>query len=161
MANDWWAVVTAALGGGIVSALITAAVTVSSTSRNIFQRSVIEQRQVWRDSLRALVPRLLSERDRASQQCIRDSIVLHLNPSKDREAVCLIDAFIEKRSPQNREGVVRHFQIMLKQEWEKSKIEATAGARGADRKAARIVEAQLRQIDAISEDAEVPRSRRS
>jgi hypothetical protein len=161
MADYWMTVGAVALLGGIVSALITAAVTRSSTTRNIFQKSVIEQRQVWRDSLRVLVPRLLSDRDRASQQRIRDSIVLHLNPSKDREAVFLIDAFIAKRSPQNREAVVRHFQIMLKQEWEKSKIEATAGTRGADRKAVRIVEAQLRQFGARSADAVVPRSSRS
>ncbi|WP_152525907.1 hypothetical protein [Microbacterium maritypicum] len=161
MFDYWLTVGAAALGGGIVSALIMAAVTMSSTSRNIFQKSVIEQRQVWRDSLRVLVPRLLSDRDRTSQRCIRDSIVLHLNPSKDREAVSLIDAFIAKRSPQNREAVVRHFQMMLKHEWEKSKIEATAGTRGADRKAAQIVDAQLRQFGARSEGAAAPRSRRS
>lgn len=143
----WLTAGVAALAGGLVAALIGAVVTISMTSRNIFQKAVIEQRQVWRDSLRKLIPLLLSKRNSGARLRIRDTIVLHLNPSKDVEAVDLIDAYILHRSRTNRDAVVRHFQIMLKRDWERSKIEAQLFSRDADARAAEVVEAQIRIAD--------------
>ncbi|MBQ3358379.1 MAG: hypothetical protein IJG47_05705 [Microbacterium sp.] len=142
MPDFWITTGASALLAVLVAGLLSAAVAIWGTSRSIRQKSVIEQRQRWRDSLREAVPRFVTERDKALRSRLRDSIVLHLNPERDRDAIELVDAFVADRSQFNRAAVVDHFQVLLKVEWEKSKIEASLWPFCARSRAERVVERQ-------------------
>lgn len=118
---EFW--VTVGLSG-LLALGTSAGISVWGVSRNIKHKAIIEERQKWRDSLRGLVPQLVSEPDLASREKIRDEIALRLNPYKGRRSLELIDQFVSNPSPRTRHQVIDHFQDMLKRDWERAKIEA-------------------------------------
>lgn len=120
MTEFWTAAAVATVFGGITSAVVS----VWGLSRNIKHKSVIEERQKWRDTLRTLVPDLVSETDKDSQVKIRDSIALRLNPYEDEDCIRLIDEFIANPSRGSADAIVAQFQSLLKRDWERAKIEA-------------------------------------
>jgi hypothetical protein len=134
------AAVSAAVGG-----LTSAFISVWVVTRNIKYKSVIEERQKWRDSLRDLIPNLVSQVDRSSRERVRDSIVLRMNPYKNGTAIRLMDRFVSDPSRNTGLAVVVHFQDMLKRDWEKAKIEGSFWPYRATERADRIVEKQKRQ----------------
>ena len=120
--NEFW--VTAGIAA-LFGSLTGAFVSVWSVSRNIKQKSVIEERQKWRDLLRGLIPDLVNATDEASRERVRDSIVLRLNPYKDQEAMRLVDQLVSSPSRAAGFTLVAHFQDLLKRDWERAKIEAS------------------------------------
>lgn len=120
--SDYWATIgLAALVGVVVGALVS----VWSVTRNIEHKSVIEERQKWRDALRELIPRLVDAADQDDRKKIRNSIVLRLNPYQDHGAIVVIDEHVDNPSHQSGLLVVTHFQELLKRDWERAKIEAS------------------------------------
>ncbi len=120
--SDYWVTVgVAALIGIFVGALVS----VWSVSRNIKHKSVIEERQKWRDALRVLIPDLVATSDRDERRRLRDAVVLRLNPYRDQEAMRRIDQFVSDPSRKGGLAVVEHFQDLLKRDWERAKIEAS------------------------------------
>lgn len=111
----------AALIGVVVGAIVS----IWSVSRNIKHKSVIEERQKWRDALRELIPHLVDTDDRDERNRVRNSIILRLNPYKDQEAMFIVDQHVENPSKQSGLLVVAHFQDLLKRDWERAKIEAS------------------------------------
>ncbi len=138
MADYWTTVGIAAFVGFLTSGIVT----VWGISRNIKHKSVIEERQKWRDSLRQLVPELVSHVDEKSRARIRDSIALRMNPYRDGEAIRLIDRVVVDPSSENGAAVISHFQDLLKRDWETAKIEATWRPFRAASRADRIVDGQ-------------------
>ncbi|WP_150954461.1 hypothetical protein [Microbacterium testaceum] len=119
--NEFW---TSAAIATIFGAAIGGMISVWGLSRNIKHKSVIEERQKWRDSLRSLVPELVGELDEKSRKEIRDSIALRLNPYEDADCVDLIDKFHGNPSDELAFAIVARFQDLLKRDWERAKIEA-------------------------------------
>jgi len=138
--EQWQVAATAAVVGALTSLFIS----IWGVTRNIRHKSVIEERQRWRDSLHDLVPALVSEEDELSRARIRDSIVLRMNPYKDDAAIQLMDAFVSEPSRKRGQAVVALFQDMLKRDWEKAKIEGSFWPQNATIRADRIVENQRR-----------------
>lgn len=144
--SDYWVTIgLAALIGVAVGAIVS----VWSVSRNIKHKSVIEERQKWRDVLRELIPRLVDADDRNELNLVRNSIILRLNPYRDQQALLVVDEHVENPSRQSGLRVVAHFQDLLKRDWERAKIEASffpfwARPR-ADLRVRRQVEAMDRQ----------------
>jgi hypothetical protein len=134
----WGPAAVAALVGLVTSALVS----VWGVSRNIKHKSVIEERQRWRDSLRELVPIFTTDRDKMTRRAVRNSIALHLNPYGDAEAVRVLDQFQSKPTSVNAEAVVSCFQDILKRDWERSKIEASLWPFRARARAEKAVDAQ-------------------
>lgn len=138
MTEYWTTIGVAALVGFLTSGIVTA----WGISRNIKHKSVIEERQKWRDSLRQLIPDLVNESDKQSRVQIRNSVVLRMNPYRDGEAIRLIDGVVADPSPENGQAVVGHFQDLLKRDWERAKIEATWFPVHASERADRKVDRQ-------------------
>lgn len=120
--SDYWVTIgLAALIGAVIGALVS----VWSVTRNIEHKSVIEERQKWRDALRELIPRLVDAADQGDRNRVRNSIILRLNPYQDQAAMLVVDQHVENPSPQTGLLVVTHFQDLLKRDWERAKIEAS------------------------------------
>lgn len=142
--SDYWVTVgVVALIGVVVGALVSA----WSVSRSIRHKSVIEERQKWRDALRELIPDLVGADDRGARHRVRDSIVLRLNPYKDQEAMLLVDQFVDDPSRERGLAVVAHFQDLLKRDWERAKIEASHFPWWAPSRADREVQRQIHASD--------------
>lgn len=109
----------------VLGALIGTITTAWSVTRNIKHKSVIEERQKWRDTLRELVPEFVSCKDGALRPKIRDSIVLRLNPIKDKARIELLDSHLKNPTRSNGEQVIANFQRELKIDWERAKVEAS------------------------------------
>lgn len=120
MTEFWTAAAVATVFGAITSAIVS----IWGLSRSIKHKSVIEERQKWRDTLRILVPQLVSETDGDSRVEIRDSIALRLNPFQDGHCIRQIDEFIANPSRDSADAIVGLFQELLKRDWERAKIEA-------------------------------------
>jgi len=140
MIEFWVTAGIAALFGTLTGAVVS----VWSVSRNIKHKSVIEERQRWRDALRELIPEFVNATDRASREQVRHSIVLRLNPYEDLDAVRLVNEFVS--SPNRAAGfsVVAQFQDLLKRDWERAKIEASPWPWRARSRADRRVRRQMR-----------------
>jgi len=121
MVEFWMTAGVAALFGSAVGAFVS----VWTVSRNIKHKSVIEERQRWRDALRTLLPKLVSAKRGKAREQVRDSIVLRLNPYKDQAAMIRIDQFMSDPSRAEGAEVIAHFQDLLKRDWERAKIEAS------------------------------------
>ena len=120
--NEYWVTIgLAAVTGTFVSTVVS----VWTVSRNIKHKAIIEERQKWRDALRELIPRLVDADRRDERNQRRDSIILRLNPYKDQDAMQIIDQYVENPSRESGLLVVFHFQDLLKQDWERAKIEAS------------------------------------
>lgn len=143
--TEFW---TAAAVATVVGVITSAIVSIWGLSRNIKHKSVIEERQKWRDTLRTLVPQLLSETEKSSRQKVRDSIALRLNPYEDGESVRLVDEFIANPSRDAADAVVAKFQDLLKRDWERAKIEAGFWPWNAKNRADRLVDEQQGLADA-------------
>lgn len=139
MTGFWTAAAVATVFGGITSAIVS----IWGLSRNIKHKSVIEERQKWRDTLRTLVPDLVCETDRVSREKIRDSIALRLNPYHDGDCIQLIDEFIANPSRDSADAIVAQFQSLLKRDWERAKIEAGFWPWRARKRADRRVDRQM------------------
>ncbi len=140
MATYWLTLgLAAALG-----ALIGAVVSVWTVARTIKQKSVIEERQKWRDTLRELVPDLIATENPTERVRIRNTVVLKLNPhdEADVRAVESIDEFISDPSERGGGAIVAMFQKMLKLDWERAKIEASLRPWNAARRATKRVSRQ-------------------
>lgn len=152
--SDYWVTIgLAALIGVIVGAIVS----LWSVTRNIEHKSVIEERQKWRDALRELIPSLVDAADRDDRNRVRNSIVLRLNPYHDQAAMLLVDQHVENPSRQSGLFVVAHFQDLLKRDWERAKIEASfipfwARSR-ADNRVRRQARAAERAIPSEASDA--------
>ena len=120
--SDYWVTIgLAALIGVVVGAIVS----VWSVTRNIEHKSVIEERQKWRDALRELIPRLVDAADQDDRKRVRNSIILRLNPYQDQAAMLVVDQHVENPSHQSGLLVVARFQDLLKRDWERAKIEAS------------------------------------
>lgn len=140
--SEFW--ITAGLSA-LIAVVTSSVVSVWGVSRNIKHEAIIEERQKWRDSLRQLIPELVSQPDRAARERTRDSIVLRLNPYKDADAVALIDRFVTAPSESGRLEIVDRFQDMLKRDWERAKIEAGFAPWRAGERANSVVDEQRRE----------------
>jgi len=140
MATYWLTLGLAA----VLGALIGAVVSVWTATRTIKQKSVIEERQKWRDTLRELVPDLIAAENPTERFRIRNTVVLKLNPhdEADVRAVKTIDGFISDPSERGGIEIVVIFQKMLKLDWERAKIEASLCAWAAVRRATKRVKKQ-------------------
>ncbi|MGN6218850.1 MAG: hypothetical protein ACTHNQ_05050 [Microbacterium sp.] len=134
----WTAAAIAAVFGTITSAIIS----IWGVSRNIKHKSVVEERQKWRDTLRGLIPELISQVDDEARKKIRNSIALRLNPYQDGECIRQIDDFIANPAPELADAIVTRFQDLLKRDWERAKIEAGFWPRRARERADARVDAQ-------------------
>lgn len=151
MATYWLTLgLAAALG-----ALIGAVVSVWTVARTIKQKSVIEERQKWRDTLRELVPELIATGDPTERVRVRNTVVLKLNPhdEADVRAVKSIDEFISYPTEPSSVEIVAMFQKMLKLDWERAKIEASLRPWNAARRAKKRVN---RQAEAQAQNGTVP-----
>lgn len=137
--TDYWTTVGIA---AFVGFLTSGVVAVWGISRNIKHKSVIDERQKWRDSLRQLIPELVGQVEEKSRARIRDSVALRLNPYHDAEAIRLLDRVVVDPAAENGAAVVGHFQDLLKRDWERAKIEATWLPFRAASRADRIVDRQ-------------------
>lgn len=140
--TDYWVTVGLA---ATIGAFTGATVSVWSVTRNIAHKSVIDERQKWRELLRELIPALVTCKSRTQRTRFRDSIVLRLNPNDDQEAVELLDKFLRHPSRENGEQVVTHFQTILKFDWERAKIEASLRNYRSSQRAAKIIAKQSRE----------------
>ncbi len=146
MATYWLTLGLAA----VLGALIGAVVSVWTVTRTIKQKSVIEERQKWRDSLRELVPDLIATENSTERVRIRNTVVLKLNPhdEADVRAVNSIDGFISDPSERGGIDIAVIFQKMLKLDWERAKIEASfwpwVAARRATKRVKKQEEEQIR-----------------
>lgn len=140
--SEFW--ITAGLSA-LIAVVTSSVVSVWGVSRNIKHKAIIEERQKWRDSLRQLIPELVSQPDRSARERTRDSIVLRLNPYKDADAVALIDRFVTAPSESGRLEIVDRFQDMLKRDWERAKIEAGFAQWRAEERANGVVDEQRRE----------------
>lgn len=145
---EFW--VTAGIAA-VFGTLTGAFVSVWSISRNIKHKSVIEERQKWRDTLRQLIPDFVNAKGRASRERVRDSIVLRLNPYKDQESMRLVDQFVSGPTRAAGSAVVVQFQDLLKRDWERAKIEASPWPWAARSRADRKVRAQMRKAGLLDE----------
>lgn len=142
--SDYWVTIgLAALIGVVVGAMVS----IWSVTRNIKHKSVIEERQKWRDALRELIPRLIDADDKNERNQARNSIVLRLNPYKDQLAMQVVDRHFENPSRQSGLLVVSHFQDLLKRDWERAKIEASHFPFWATSRADKRVRLQVRAVD--------------
>lgn len=139
MTEFWTAAAVATVFGAITSAIVS----IWGLSRNIKHKSVIEERQKWRDTLRTLIPDLVSEADKNSRVKIRDSIALRLNPYQDGDCIRLIDEFIANPSRDSADEIVAQFQDLLKRDWERAKIEAGFWPWRARERAGQLVDEQM------------------
>ena len=139
--TEFW---SAAAVATVFAAITSTVVSVLGLSRSIKHKSIIEERQKWRDTLRTLLPDLLNGADRDSQLKIRDSIALRLNPYHDEDRLRLIDEFIEEPSRDSADAIVIQFQILLKHDWERAKIEAGFWQWRALERVDRLVNKQMR-----------------
>lgn len=115
---------TAAAVAAVFGTITSAIISIWGVSRNIKHKSVIEERQKWRDTLRSLIPELVSQVDVESRTRIRNSIALRLNPYEDGACIRQIDDFITNPTPESADEIVTRFQDLLKRDWERAKIEA-------------------------------------
>lgn len=122
MGSEYWLTLGLA---AVLGALIGAATTAWSVTRNIKHKSVTEERQHWRGMLRELVPELVSSKDKKSRIIVRNAIALRLNPYQDEELLATLDTYLKNPSITHGEQVVEHFQALLKFDWERAKIEAS------------------------------------
>lgn len=122
LTTDYWLTVGLA---AIVGTLFGSITTAWSVTRNIKHKSIIEERQKWRDSLRKLLPEFVACKNRARRTKIRDSIVLRLNPVKDQARIALLDIFLQTPSRSNGNLLIESFQRELKVDWERAKIETS------------------------------------
>lgn len=120
--SDYWVTIGLA---AVIGVVIGAIVSVWSVSRNIKHKSVIEERQKWRDALRELIPRLVDAAGQDDRNRVRNSIILRLNPYQDQAAMLVVDQHVENPSRETGLIVVAHFQDLLKRDWERAKIEAS------------------------------------
>lgn len=141
MSDYWLTLGLAALIGALTSALVN----IWGVARSIRHKSVIEERQTWRQAIRELVPELVSTTDPESRIQIRDQIALRLNPHKDKDALLLLDRFHADPTRGVAERLVEHFQHMLKVDWERAKVEASFFPWCADRRAQRRTTRQARR----------------
>lgn len=127
-----------------LGALSVAIVNVWTMVRTIKQKSVLEERQKWRDSLRELVPKLIAAEDPIERARIRNTVVLKMNPhdETDVRSVESVDEFISDPSDQHGIEVVAIFQKILKVDWERAKIEASLRPWNATQRATRRVKKQ-------------------
>ncbi|MFL0564612.1 hypothetical protein ACH0CG_02560 [Microbacterium sp. 179-I 1D1 NHS] len=151
--SDYWVTIgLAALIGVVVGALIN----IWSVARTIEHKSVIEERQKWRDSLRDLIPRLVGANGRDEREQARNAIFLRLNPYRDQEAMRLVDRYLEIPSRQTGLDVVAHMQRLLKHDWERAKIESSIfpvfASRRADGRTRRQADSG-REVDGTSSTA--------
>lgn len=135
---------TSLVGPALAAAAVSAVVSVWALSRNVKHKSVIEERQKWRDTLRELVPTFLASTRAKERMQLRNSIALRLNPhdEADKRKVELLDAFISQPSAKNERAIVEEFQKYLKLDWERAKIEASLRPWFAQERARRTVERQ-------------------
>lgn len=143
--TEFW---SAAAVATVFAALTSTVVSIWGLSRNIQHKSIIEERQKWRDTLRTLLPDLLNDADRDSQVKIRDSIALRLNPHQDGDRIRLIDEFIAEPTRDSADAIVIQFQILPKRDWERAKIEAGFWPWRARERADRLVDEQMRSANA-------------
>ena len=124
MATSYWLTVGLA---AILGAILGAIVSVWTVTRTIRHKSVIEERQKWRDTLRELVPNLISTADASERVRIRNAVALRLNPNDDADvrAVESIDGFLADSSQRRGLEIVEMFQRLFKLDWERAKIEAS------------------------------------
>ncbi|MFE5410169.1 hypothetical protein [Microbacterium sp. NPDC056569] len=120
--SDYWVTIGLA---ALIGVAIGAIVSVWTVTRNIKHKSVIEERQKWRDALRELIPRLVDAAGQDDRDRVRNSIILRLNPHQDQPATLVVDHYVENPSRQTGSLVVAHFQDLLKRDWERAKIEAS------------------------------------
>lgn len=120
--SDYWVTIGLA---ALIGVIVGASVSLWSVTRNIEHKSVIEERQKWRDALRELIPSLVDAAEKDERKRLRNSIILRLNPYHDQTAMLLVDQHVENPSHQSGLLVVAHFQDLLKRDWERAKIEAS------------------------------------
>lgn len=113
--------------------------------RTVRHKSIVQERQKWRNDLRDLVPEFLNAADDPKRRACYDHIVLKLNPYEDIEEdidPCRwLRLFLDEQSVVNREGVIAAFQDMLKRDWERSKNETSLFTSKAKENAERDVNA--------------------
>lgn len=140
--SEYWSTLGLA---AVVSVLISALVSIWGLARSIRHKSVIEERQTWRQAMRELVPELVGTTDPTRRVQIRDQIALRLNPNKDRDAILMLDRFLADPTRGEAEALVKRFQLMLKVDWERAKVEASLFPWCADQRAERRTSRQARR----------------
>ncbi len=117
-------VLATALVSGAIAAGVSGLATLWGIHRNIRYQAITEARQVWRDTLRRLVPEFTTAETSDKREAIGDAIRLHLNPHNDKAAHDALAAMKKDPSAENREKLIKAFAELLKYDWERAKVEA-------------------------------------
>lgn len=106
------AAVLGALGGGLLAYVIAV--------RNIHHTSVVQERKAWRDTMRYLTEQLalaLDSKDPRKVEDLRRQMQMRLNPFDEQDHLIL--------AAENAEELTGRVALLLKQDWERVKLEAS------------------------------------
>ncbi|MFB0811224.1 hypothetical protein ACEU6F_08460 [Aeromonas salmonicida] len=118
------------LSSGVIAGIVAGFVTLRTSERNISIENITKQRQVWRNTIRALAINISSaylrnERYKIKSYYIELQLLLNPNDDDDREILDTVWAMQEKKQMENLDiEFSEKIALLLKHDWERAKLEA-------------------------------------
>ncbi|MFM5049131.1 hypothetical protein ACEUBW_06700 [Aeromonas veronii] len=118
------------LSSGVIAGVVAGFVTLRTSERNISIENITKQRQVWRNTIRALAINISSaylrnERYKIKSYYIELQFLLNPNDDDDREILDTVWEMQEKKQMENLEiEFSEKISLLLKHDWERAKLEA-------------------------------------
>lgn len=124
---DWEVVLSAALGSGVVVALVGGLVSLRVSERQIAIENITKERTRWRDKIRTIAQAVqdsAASGDSARLKALRVDLALSLNP-EDAEDHKILDCVDRIATRTGEIGELTHrLSLLLKHDWERAKWEA-------------------------------------
>ncbi|WP_461206110.1 hypothetical protein [Clostridium sp. DL1XJH146] len=126
-------IVLATLGSSVIAAVITSFFMIKAKDKDHRAKHIIEERQNWRKDIREKSVRFIDETDKKNKKKIMYELQLRLNPlsSDDNGIIESMKNILESEDQNNideeEEKFIKKIACLLKEDWERSKIEVKTG----------------------------------
>lgn len=118
------------LGSAVVSALIGVFFASRNDERKISIENITQERMRWREKVRALtlsISDAIESKDDVKLLALRNELAIRLNPGDpaDNKILAHLDEVDKKDTKQVNKDFVASIALLLKHDWERSKLEAS------------------------------------